>query len=524
MHIKIIKMFFKSVIVLAFCGVAEVQADKGIIAYVGSSVENKDIHLINSDSTQDRVLWSIPTDAHVNDRIGALSWRPDGTELAFDSAHNWQRSIALRDIYAISPDGTKYRKVTNAPGSEGSNNFPTGNVKFTVDAFEQGDVQIYIQGTTEPTKYFARQSEDYTITQTVADWGDGVRQYIRLWDPGQSQSACGFGQEAWVDVIPGQDVDLGRIPFESYFPGHISGCYVFYNPSWSQDGKQLLFLKDTSTIKSISSHPEKMGDIGVDVRNSDATVKYPFTYRAIFAPTAEKKKEFLYVVKGDTFFSYIYHATTEDSDNNVEGAVKKNRLIGSNKIFDIAWLPDGSGFISSQYETGGSVPHGVIYKYKFSDKSLTEIVRVTKESIGKLTISPDGTSIVFERGQNAGLALVTENEGVKCPCSIWVVNMDGSGMRKLVDDGRAPAWGKTSLTTTEISPIDAFYNWAEREYPQYFSPHQNSQEILGYYARYYPEKNIYLGSKNSRVYVHGEPFGGLLDAGDLQGWLQKSGQ
>jgi hypothetical protein len=215
--------------------------------------------------------------------------------------------------------------------------------------------------------------------------------------------------------------------------------------------------------------------------------------------------------------------TTDDGDSaqQVEGAIRK-KLITNNAVFDIAWLPDGSGFISSQHEDHA----GVIYRYTFADKSLTEIARVTKASIGKVAVSPDGTSIVFERGLDAGLAVVNHGEGVTCPCSIWTVNIDGSEMHQLVADGRAPAWGKAALASSNvtISPIDAFYNWAETEYSQYFPSHQISQDILGYYARHYPTTNIYLGTKGNRVFVYGESFGGLLDAGELQGWLQRSGQ
>lgn len=75
---------------------------------------------------------------------------------------------------------------------------------------------------------------------------------------------------------------------------------------------------------------------------------------------------------------------------------------------------------------------------------------------------------------------------------------------------------------TDLAVIDTFFDWAESKYPQYLSSHSTSQEILGYYARHYPAKNIYLGTREGRLYVYGETFGGLLDLGDLQGWLELS--
>ncbi len=41
------------------------------------------------------------------------------------------------------------------------------------------------------------------------------------------------------------------------------------------------------------------------------------------------------------------------------------------------------------------------------------------------------------------------------------------------------------INNTGLSSIDAFYNWAESKFPQYFTSHQPSQKILGYYARHY---------------------------------------
>jgi len=245
-------------------------------------------------------------------------------------------------------------------------------------------------------------------------------------------------------------------------------------------------------------------------------------FRAVFASTEARKNELLYFSGGSPGTGdFIKHMIKGVPPTTVEGAIGSSGLISSgNQVIDIAWLADASGFISSQ---NNRERDGLIYRYIFADKALTLIAEVKGEAIGKLAISPDGSSIVFERGREFPFSSI--NRESQCPCSLWVVNMDGSGMRKLVDDGRAPAWGKKSLTGgTNISPIDEFYNWAEAEYPQYFSSHQTSQDILGYYARHYPTTDIYLGTKDNRVFVYGKPFGGLLDAGDLQGWLQKSGQ
>ncbi len=81
---------------------------------------------------------------------------------------------------------------------------------------------------------------------------------------------------------------------------------------------------------------------------------------------------------------------------------------------------------------------------------------------------------------------------------------------------------KETIHVVAPADIDALFDWAENTYPEYFSSHAESQKIEGYYARYYPDTNIYLGSKDGRVYAYGAVFGGLLDAGGLEEWLLKA--
>jgi hypothetical protein len=71
--------------------------------------------------------------------------------------------------------------------------------------------------------------------------------------------------------------------------------------------------------------------------------------------------------------------------------------------------------------------------------------------------------------------------------------------------------------------IDTFLNWAEQKYPQYFPSRQVSSILQGYYARHYPETDIYIGVKEGKLFVYGQPFGGLLELGDMTKWLKEAG-
>ena len=193
--------------------IAASQTDRGVIAYISSSIDYKEIRTIKPDGSQDRTLWKTPSGTYSGDDKGSLNWHPDGTELVFDSPHNWKSSLEIRDIFAISQDGTGFRQINSPPGAEGFNDYPTGTVTFFVDAHEQGDAQIYIEGAKDPYEYVARLSKDYRVTLEVADWGEGVRQHIRLYDESSFNNSCTYSEEGWVDVIPGQVTDLGSVPF-----------------------------------------------------------------------------------------------------------------------------------------------------------------------------------------------------------------------------------------------------------------------------------------------------------------------
>src|SRR5262249_41007744 len=87
-------------------------ADVGSIAYVRStSGKTNEIHVIQPDGSGDHTIVTI-----ADSGIGAvpqLAWKPDATELAFSSDHEATRSLYSSDIYAVRPDGSSLRRLTN---------------------------------------------------------------------------------------------------------------------------------------------------------------------------------------------------------------------------------------------------------------------------------------------------------------------------------------------------------------------------------------------------------------------------
>ena len=490
-------LFFRvvtfTVVLLLLGSVSPLRADTDsgtVIAYISSSTENNEIRLINPDGTQERSFWRTPSAVHSSQGIGTLSWHPKGTKLLFDSGHDWQRSLSIRDLYTVSSDGQRLRRITSPPSPEDYNNYPTGEVTFTLDASEQGDVQVYIVGASEPVSYFAKRGNSYQITQTVADFGKGVRQHIRLYDPEKYSSSCNYSEEGWIDVVPGKSTDFGRIHFPLFTSDAV--CPYAFSPSWSYDGSQILYLRleigangyfihPPNNLWEISANPET-NSFGKRILNMNEYVSRGHLYRAIMAPTAEQSDEMLFLEKGylGTDDKIVSTTTTNaDSQKNLSWAT-----CNFCRILDAAWLPDGSGIIFARHDRhvslSGTRNEGVLYHYSFATHELTEIINLPNEVIGKLAIAPDGRSIVFERGSSMEdtSSRVIFGEKVQCPCELWIVNSDGSGLRQLASDGRSPAWSQVALanepTETEWpNPIPATDNPTNTKTPVLQKPEES---------------------------------------------------
>lgn len=80
-------------------------------------------------------------------------------------------------------------------------------------------------------------------------------------------------------------------------------------------------------------------------------------------------------------------------------------------------------------------------------------------------------------------------------------------------------------TPTLISSDDCLFNWAEKNYPELFSPAAGSKTLANYTYRYYSASNSYLAtiSNDSNFYYLG-PFSGnsLINLGLRSAWLTKA--
>ncbi len=402
---------------------AAASPDAGIIAYVRRSTD--DIHVISPDGTGDRVLWTNPGLSAMKS-VMYLTWRPDGRELAFSSEHEAACSWYDSDVYAIGNDGTGYRRVTNSPACAALAGVPKGSVTVNVANYTGSLVWVYVQGAPSVKSVLA--GYDGTVTfDNVADFGPGVHQpSIGIWGMYRFTS-----YPPYADVQPGQTVPGGNLVIMPYsgFSGFGAG-----KVSWKADGSALAYgMRSASGITQIPANPP-YGATGVDL----PAAEYTSPRLVAWGPTPATKDRYLYssgmhVIKEDV--GGIYLNTVGDASGGTQ-LVRFIDYSSAENVHDIEWLPDGSGFLFTKFYVGLGF-FSDIFEYNFATQSVSMLTPSLNDesAVGGargLSISPDGQKIVFERAVYP----------FDTPSSLWIMNRDGSGLRKLADDAGRPAWGQ----------------------------------------------------------------------------------
>jgi uncharacterized repeat protein (TIGR02543 family) len=78
---------------------------------------------------------------------------------------------------------------------------------------------------------------------------------------------------------------------------------------------------------------------------------------------------------------------------------------------------------------------------------------------------------------------------------------------------------------TAQNPSDCIFDWAERDFPQYFSPAKASSAYYqNYYYRYYAATGVYLATNDNILWALGPPTNNaLLSLGPMSNFLQAAG-
>ncbi len=431
------------------------------IAYVSSSLNKKSIRLIQSDGSNDRLLWTVPDNQFISPRIGSLVWRPDGTELLFDSDHSFGMSYYGRDLYAITADSGYLRKITNPPEPRYLEAYPKGGVKFSSQNWlgKGSNFWAYVEGSRTNVTWLSASTQTWTLTfADIADFGDGIRQYAVVGYMGYNRRRmCRYDLAGMADIVPGETVEIAQ-DFNAW--GHMfQHCVMALEPSWSGDGEKILFTV-VSGMDQYSDGISRSDYENYDIRISDSE-NLPPGNRGVRVGMFERsyssdpkriklsstEEENILLVIHNFHADRIYISSTSDPDIDSPDRLQRIDLGFCNygddpgywvdrcHISDIEWLPDGSGFLVSMHVgTGNRFDQQKrhfdrIYRHDLGTGSTDMLVSLEGEYIGNITVSPDGGKIAFERG--------SRNEG---PHDIWIYDIENENLNLLVKDGAAPAW------------------------------------------------------------------------------------
>ncbi len=399
-------------------------ATSGTIAYARADTLDE-IRLIEPDGSNDRRLWAHgrpdPEKVH---QIYSLEWRRDGTELAFAGTHENACSINNADIFAVGAYGGNYRRITEAPACAALAAYPKGTVQVPVSNSTTASFVgfVYFQGAPGIQLVSLPPGGSGVVTfNNVADFGSGVLQVAAMIQGINRYIAIGTA----VDVKAG-----GTVRTASMSVFNLSEYYFWeaHSPTWRSDGSQVGYVLNYNGLRKISPNPPPL-DFGA-VLQTDQSKMPSFADLLAWGP-ASRANQLLYA--GNEVFE------TEGIYLMTEGSSTAGELLVRYEVYQnirgLAWLPDGSGFVYSVAEDYGNQKANV-FLYTFASRTPTRLTSFADDFAGQLSVSPDGQSIVFERSTSVD---------ANAPTDLWVINRDGSGLRRLAQNAARPAWSTRQI-------------------------------------------------------------------------------
>ena len=392
---------------------AEGPVGSGLIAYVRGGTE---IRTVNADGSGDRRLW---THADLSPQLGIyeMSWKPDGTELAFSSAHEATSSPYMADIYTIKRDGTAPRRLTNPPERGGLGRFPKGSVTVNVSNFlsagdSPGSIIVYVVGADEPQEVFIPAHGSKVVTfKSVADFGRQAQMLVAM-----------SGNRRWivpgVDVVPGRTVTAPALPVSG--PG--LETHGAFRPVWSSDGSRITFRSGLCLVSSAPATPVP----GSSAFNPFFSGKNPLgACTWDWGRTSATANQVIY--SENSAGSNIYQMTAGGAHPGTKLTAYSD--LDYQLLMDLHWIPDGSGLLYSTVNLYRDSSN--IFRYDFATKKTTQVTKLEKAFAREFSVSPDSRSVVFQH---------CPDREAEAGCDLWTIGIDGGGARLLVKDGLRPAW------------------------------------------------------------------------------------
>jgi len=285
---------------------------------------------------------------------------------------------------------------------------------FRTSKASAGIFFVYVAGADLPQPLVLPPGSSRTLTFTnVADFGEHAQPIVAV-----------YGGTRWF--IPGTDVKAGKIVKAPDFGISGDGLELFgaFRPIWKRDGSRISYRSGLCIVSNISSR----GSVGHSFDPVFSGEKTPAPCAYDWGPTTETSDQLLYSVTTDDEI-IIYRLKGSGAQHPGE------KLVTINKekfqfINDLRWLPDGSGFLFSASDLAYSFAN--ILKYDLTTRQTVPVTNFEETFVKSFSISPDGKWIVFERTEKF----------IDDKADLWIVGMDGKGLRLLTKGANNPAWGK----------------------------------------------------------------------------------
>src|SRR5690606_24765317 len=191
-----------------------------------------------------------------------------------------------------------------------------------------------------------------------------------------------------ADVQAGGTVTTSEVGV--YYPG---AFWEAHSPSWRQDGSAISFIYNFNSFTELPAHPEPLS-FGTNLMTE--TADFPlFVDLVTRGPTAATANDILYAGT-DSFDTTAVYLVSDGSSGPGEPLVIYD---GLESILGLAWLPDASGFIYSVTEGDyySEERSANLFLYDFESGMSGRITDFVGDFAGPLSVSADGSAVVFER-------------------------------------------------------------------------------------------------------------------------------
>jgi len=342
-----------------------------VVGATPSEPGTAELHLVNPDGRNDRVIYRTPRGLSTINP--SLNWRPDGREIAFSSPHEFAASPFNSDIFAIQPDGTGLRRITNAPRLEELAKLPHGSVTVTVKNLIRNETLffVYVEGATDMKSVTVAPGASATVTvDHVAELGRPQYVYIK------SGSGTWLFPQAYADVVPGQTVAAANAVQISTGNGPFKLRITSF--TWKHDGSEIAYLVEAGFKEFLPAFPAP-GQRGQNLFSGNITL---VNGHLVWSP-----------VRDELLFYSTLAAPRGIYRGDKGSDVKTHPLVlETDYVSGLSWLPDGSGFLYSTQRFGVS-PNQII-RFDFNSRRATVLVEGGRH-LGGVVVSPDGRYFSF---------------------------------------------------------------------------------------------------------------------------------